>query len=65
MNTGDELRGQAKKAGKLQDEKQQSDGERVIEGDTKRSEAPAIPYGNPPEASGDEPPEPPEVSAFA
>jgi hypothetical protein len=61
MSTADEIRGQAEKAGKLPEETD----DKVIPSETQRSEAPAIPYGNPLEANDDEPPETPPVSSFA
>jgi hypothetical protein len=63
MDTKDELIGQAQEDGKL--EREDGEGRKVIPSETKRSEAPAIPYGNPPEAGDQEPPESPSVSSFA
>jgi hypothetical protein len=65
MDTGKELVGQAEKAGKLDCDEHGNKCD-VTENETKRCDAPAFPYGNPPEAGGDEPPESsPPVSSFA
>lgn len=64
MDTREELLGQARKDGNLPD---CEIGEycEIDPGETRRSDAPAIPYGNPPEAGKQEPPDSPPVSSFA
>jgi hypothetical protein len=63
MDTRDELIGQAEKSGKL--DCGGNDECETVERKTERSDAPAIPYGNPPEASEEPPESPPPVSSFA
>ena len=67
MDTGEEILGQARKDGKLGCDCGEPDCECGSPSETKRSDAPAIPYGNPPEASQDvnKGGESPGTSAFA